>query len=152
MSHSNAPRSGILLAILAAALYAINSPFSKLLLAYMPATLMAGCLYLGAGLGMGGIFLTRRFQSTQTQEARLTRLAAPPPLGGQKTPSSRQRPGAWKVRSPKAGWRARPCPPEQDLAFPTASASHQDACTRLLFSSIREQTEEPRTTVPWPPE
>ena len=34
--------TGILLAILAAALYAINSPFSKLLLDYMPSTLMAG--------------------------------------------------------------------------------------------------------------
>ena len=43
---------GIFLAILAAALYAINSPFSKLLLDYMPSTLMAGFLYVGAGLGM----------------------------------------------------------------------------------------------------
>ena len=31
---------GIFLAILAAALYAVNSPFSKLLLDYMPSTLM----------------------------------------------------------------------------------------------------------------
>ena len=44
---------GIFLAILAAALYAVNSPFSKLLLDYMPSTLMAGFLYVGAGLGMG---------------------------------------------------------------------------------------------------
>lgn len=78
---SSSIRKGILLALLAAALYAVNSPFSKLLLAYMPATLMAGCLYLGAGLGMGGIFLTRRFQSTQTQEARLTRKELPYTLG-----------------------------------------------------------------------
>ena len=35
---------GIFLAILAAALYAVNSPFSKLLLDYMPSTLMAGFL------------------------------------------------------------------------------------------------------------
>ena len=40
-----ATTTGILLAILAAALYAINSPFSKLLLDYMPSTLMAGFLY-----------------------------------------------------------------------------------------------------------
>lgn len=39
---------GIGLAILAAALYAINSPFSKLLLRDVPPTLMAGLLYLGA--------------------------------------------------------------------------------------------------------
>lgn len=41
---------GIVLAILASALYSINSPFSKLLLEYMLATLMAGFLYLGAWL------------------------------------------------------------------------------------------------------
>ena len=45
-------RAGIALAILAAALYAINSPLSKILLDYMPPTLMAGFLYIGAGLGM----------------------------------------------------------------------------------------------------
>lgn len=41
-------KKGIFLAILAAALYAINSPFSKILLAYIPSTLMAGFLYLGS--------------------------------------------------------------------------------------------------------
>ena len=45
-------RHGIFLAILAAGLYALNSPFSKLLLRFMPSTLMAGFLYIGAGLGM----------------------------------------------------------------------------------------------------
>ena len=39
-------------AILAAALYAISSPVSKLLLQEIPPTLMASFLYLGAGLGM----------------------------------------------------------------------------------------------------
>jgi drug/metabolite transporter (DMT)-like permease len=42
---------GIFLAVLAAALYAVNSPFSKLLLDYVPPTLMAGLLYVGAGSG-----------------------------------------------------------------------------------------------------
>ena len=50
MRSSN--KTGILLAIAAAALYAINSPFSKLLLEVIPSTLMAGFLYLGAGVGM----------------------------------------------------------------------------------------------------
>lgn len=45
----NKMKTGILLAILAAALYALNAPLSKRLLAYMPPTLMAGFLYLGAG-------------------------------------------------------------------------------------------------------
>ena len=39
-------------AILAAALYAINIPFSKLLIEYVDSTMMAGLLYLGAGVGM----------------------------------------------------------------------------------------------------
>lgn len=39
-------------AIVAAALYAINVPFSKLLLGYVEPTMMAAFLYLGAGSGM----------------------------------------------------------------------------------------------------
>jgi len=39
-------------AILAAALYAINIPLSKLLLSHVDATMMAALLYLGAGVGM----------------------------------------------------------------------------------------------------
>ena len=44
--------SATLLAILAAALYAINVPLSKLLLEEVPPTMMAALLYLGAGFGM----------------------------------------------------------------------------------------------------
>ena len=47
----------ILFAMLAAAFYAINIPFSKLLLREIPPTLMAGFLYLGAGIGVGIMFL-----------------------------------------------------------------------------------------------
>ena len=39
-------------AILAAALYAINIPFSKMLMGEVESTMMAGFLYLGAGVGM----------------------------------------------------------------------------------------------------
>ena len=39
-------------AILAAALYAINVPLSKLLLEHVGTTMMAAFLYLGAGLGL----------------------------------------------------------------------------------------------------
>jgi len=39
-------------AILAAALYAINVPFSKLLLGHVAPTMLAAFLYLGAGLGL----------------------------------------------------------------------------------------------------
>ena len=65
--------SGILLAILAAALYAINSPFSKLLLNYMPSTLMAGFLYIGAGIGMGVIALIRKARKSELPEERITK-------------------------------------------------------------------------------
>lgn len=68
---------GILLAVLAAALYAINSPFSKLLLDYMPSTLMAGLLYIGAGLGMGVIALIRKVRKTERTEEKITKADLP---------------------------------------------------------------------------
>lgn len=68
---------GIFLAVLAAALYALNSPLSKCLLAYMPPTLMAGFLYIGAGLGMGIIALFRKARKRESKEARLTRAELP---------------------------------------------------------------------------
>lgn len=64
---------GILMAILAAALYAINAPFSKILLRDIPPTLMAGLLYLGAGLGMGLISFLRKAAHRTETEARLTK-------------------------------------------------------------------------------
>ena len=51
-------RKGIIMAILAAVLYAVSSPFSKVLLNEMPPTLMAGFLYLGAGIGMSLRFIS----------------------------------------------------------------------------------------------
>ncbi len=70
-------KHGIFLAILAAALYALNSPFSKLLLKYLPSTLMAGFLYIGAGFGMIMIFLIRKASSLPKTEPRLTRKDLP---------------------------------------------------------------------------
>ncbi len=73
----NSINKGIFLAILAAVLYAINSPFSKLLLDYMPSTLMAGFLYIGAGLGMGVIALIRKFKKTERLEEKITKADFP---------------------------------------------------------------------------
>lgn len=70
-------KTGIFLAILAAALYAINMPLSKLLLDYIPSTLMAGFLYLGAGLGMGIVAFFRKAKKTEKTEARLTKSELP---------------------------------------------------------------------------
>lgn len=74
---TKAIRMGILLAILAAALYSVNAPLSKLLLDYMPSTLMAGFLYLGAGVGMGAIALVRRAAKRERTESGLTKRELP---------------------------------------------------------------------------
>lgn len=76
MSKRNT-KQGILLAVLAAALYALNSPFSKILLDYIPPTLMAGFLYLGAGICMVGIAGYRKLRKTDHSELKLTRRELP---------------------------------------------------------------------------
>lgn len=70
-------KKGIAFAILAAALYAINAPFSKLLLDFMPSTLMAGFLYVGAGIGMVFIALIRKIQKTEVKELKLGKAELP---------------------------------------------------------------------------
>jgi drug/metabolite transporter (DMT)-like permease len=69
--------TAILCAILAAALYAISSPVSKILLNKVPPTMMAGLLYLGAGLGMSLIGLFRYKTGKFREEMRLTRKEMP---------------------------------------------------------------------------
>ena len=68
--HNNA----ILLAILAATLYAISSPISKILLREIPPMMMAAMLYLGAGIGMSVIGVVRKNRGA---ELRLTRKELP---------------------------------------------------------------------------
>ena len=68
---------GILLAVLAAALYAVNAPLSKILLDDMPSTLMAGFLYIGAGLGMGAIALVRKAGKSERTEEKILREDLP---------------------------------------------------------------------------
>lgn len=70
-------RKGIALAILAAALYAVSSPVSKLLLTEIPPVLTAGFLYLGAGAGMLFIAMTRKIRKTENAEYRLTKADLP---------------------------------------------------------------------------
>ena len=48
------------LVLLAAVLYAVNLPFSKLLLGQVGSLTMAGLLYLGAGVGMALLSLLHR--------------------------------------------------------------------------------------------
>lgn len=65
-------------AILAAALYAINIPASKLLLAEVPATMMAAFLYLGAGVGL---FLYGLVSGEREKGEKLTRAELPYTIG-----------------------------------------------------------------------
>jgi drug/metabolite transporter (DMT)-like permease len=63
----------IFYAVLAAGLYALNAPISKLLLVQIPTTMMAGLLYLGAGIGM---FLMEKLHKNK-QEQPLTKNDLP---------------------------------------------------------------------------
>lgn len=71
----------IFYAILAAALYALNAPVSKLLLQNVSPTMMAGFLYLGAGIGMATISLVRSKTGHGKREMRLTKKDLPYTLG-----------------------------------------------------------------------
>lgn len=53
----NTKMEAVLLALLAAIFYAINTPFSKLLLESIEPTFMASFLYLGAGVGVGIMYV-----------------------------------------------------------------------------------------------
>ncbi len=66
-------RSGILSALGAAVLFGASTPFAKLLIGAVPPVLLAGLLYLGAGVGLLAWFLLRRLQIDRgAREAALT--------------------------------------------------------------------------------
>lgn len=69
----------IFFAVLAAALYAINIPISKLLLVHVAPTMMASYLYLGAGIGIGILFLVRKKEDAADEK--ITRKDLPNVLG-----------------------------------------------------------------------
>lgn len=64
-------------AVLAAALYAISSPVSKLLLVEIPPMMMAAFLYLGAGIGMSVIAFVRSKTQKERTESKLTKKELP---------------------------------------------------------------------------
>lgn len=68
-------------AILAASFYAISSPVSKILLNKIPPTMMAGLLYLGAGVGMSLIGLYRYITGKLNDEMKLTKKEIPFTIG-----------------------------------------------------------------------
>lgn len=72
-------KKAIILAFLAAVFYAVNTPFSKMLLKNVPATFMAGLLYIGAGIGVG-IMYAFNFKKEGKAE-RLTKNDLPYTIG-----------------------------------------------------------------------
>ncbi|MHC1772932.1 MAG: DMT family transporter [Flexilinea sp.] len=64
-------------AILAAVLYAVSTPFSKLLITKMPPAITASLLYLGAGTGMLISGFIRRILGKEKKELHLTRKELP---------------------------------------------------------------------------
>ena len=71
----------ILFAVLAAALYALNSPFSKVLLTGLSPTMLAALLYLGAGLGMLAVGFLQKRAGTAGKEKPLTKKELPYTVG-----------------------------------------------------------------------
>jgi len=70
-------RTATFFAILAAALYALNSPVSKLLLNKIPATMMAALLYLGAGGGLAVVGFIQKKAGIAQKELPLTKKELP---------------------------------------------------------------------------
>jgi drug/metabolite transporter (DMT)-like permease len=64
-------RTGIALALLSALLFGASTPFAKLLLGSVDPWMMAGLLYLGAGIGLAGVHLSRGMLRLATVEASL---------------------------------------------------------------------------------
>ncbi len=68
-------------AVLAAALYALNAPLSKLLLKRISPTMMAGFLYLGAGIGLFLVSIVQKRTGKAQDEIPLTKAELPYTVG-----------------------------------------------------------------------
>ena len=62
-------------------MYALNSPISKLLLTRVSSTILAGLLYLGAGIGMAAVRLIQKQMHVPYHEEKLTREDTPYTVG-----------------------------------------------------------------------
>lgn len=71
----------IIFAILAALLYGISAPVSKILLRELSPTMMAALLYLGAGIGMLMVSVFKSFSGKERIEARITKRELPYVVG-----------------------------------------------------------------------
>ena len=77
---NNKTKTGaVLIALLAAVFYAINTPFSKVLLNHVSSTLMATFLYIGAGVGVVIMYLFHI--KNEEKSERLTKKDLPYTIG-----------------------------------------------------------------------
>ena len=74
-------KQAVFFAILAAALYAINAPISKLLLNNVSSAMMAAFLYLGAGIGVFIVQIVQKKRNKEKSEKSLTRKELPYTIG-----------------------------------------------------------------------
>ena len=72
---------GIILAITAALLYALNTPISKQLLNHVDETMMAALLYLGAGIGIFLVGMFEKIMGNETKKEKLTKNELPYTIG-----------------------------------------------------------------------
>ncbi|WP_031237213.1 DMT family transporter [Asticcacaulis sp. AC460] len=77
MSSASPMWPGVPLALTSAALFGMSTPLAKLLLGTVDPWLLAGLLYLGAGLGLGGLQLIRAIGKKRNDEAPLRRSDFP---------------------------------------------------------------------------
>jgi drug/metabolite transporter (DMT)-like permease len=70
-------KKAIVFALLAAVLYALNVPLSKLLLSEIRSTVMAGLLYLGAGAGLFIVAFIQKIVGHKTKEQPLSKKDLP---------------------------------------------------------------------------
>ncbi len=73
----NKKMAAIAFAVLAAALYAVNAPVSKLLMSEISPSILAGLLYIGAGVGMGAVLGIKRAREPSDRDSRLGRVDLP---------------------------------------------------------------------------
>jgi len=79
--HVSAGRLAIGFAVLAAVLYGISAPVSKILLETTSPELMAALLYLGAGIGMFAVNLVTQRKNRERKEAPLSKKDLPFVIG-----------------------------------------------------------------------
>ncbi len=77
MKQKNHCLNPIVFAIIAAALFGMNSPFSKLLLSEITPTMLAAFLYLGAGTGVAIFSGIRKLAGETQKEQKLTKREVP---------------------------------------------------------------------------